>query len=89
MAFLNVINISDKYTHTGGYMSNKTGFEIRAELLSQAQGLLEMNIERENTKVFTHNDSFPNDLRELGDQHISTEDVIKVARQLGEFVNEK
>ena len=70
-------------------MSNKTGFEIRAELLGQAQGLLEMNIERENTKVFTHNDNFPNDLRELGEQHISTEDVIKVARQLGEFVNEK
>jgi hypothetical protein len=70
-------------------MSNKTGFEIRAELLGQAQGLLEMNIERENTKVFNHNDNFSNDLRELGEQNISTEDVIKVARQLGEFVNEK
>jgi hypothetical protein len=70
-------------------MSNKTGFEIRAELLGQAQGLLEMNIERENTKVFNHNDNFSNDLRELGEQYISTEDVIKVARQLGEFVNEK
>ena len=70
-------------------MSNKTGFEIRAELLGQSQGLLEMNIERENTKVFNHNDNFSNDLRELGEQYISTEDVIKVARQLGEFVNEK
>jgi hypothetical protein len=66
-------------------MSNKTGFEI----LGQAQGLLEMNIDRDNTKVLTHNDNFPNDLRELGEQNISTEDVIKVARQLGEFVNEK
>ena len=70
-------------------MSNKTGFEIRAELLGQAQGLLEMNIDRDNTKVLTHNDNFSNDLRELGEQYISTEDVIKVARQLGEFVNEK
>ena len=70
-------------------MSNKTGFEIRAELLGQAQGLLEMNIDRDNTKVLTHNDNFPNDLRELGEQNTSPEDVIKVERQLGEFVNEK
>ena len=43
-------------------MSNKSGFEIRADLLGQAQGLLEMNIERENSAVFSHNESFPNPL---------------------------
>ena len=68
---------------------NKSGFEIRADLLGQAQGLLEMNIERENQKVFTHNDSFPNDKKMLGEQLISTEQVISVARQLNEFVTEK
>ena len=72
-------------------MSNqsKSGFEIRAELLSQAQGLLEGNIYRNNDAVNTHNDSFPNDKRPLGDQFVSTEDVIATARQLNEFVNEK
>lgn len=67
----------------------KSGFEIRADLLSQAQGLLEMNIERENQKVYQHNDNFPNDKKGLGEQHISPEQVIAVARQLNEFVNEK
>jgi len=67
----------------------KSGFEIRAELLSQAQCLLEGNIYRNNDAVNTHNDSFPNDKRPLGDQFVSTEDVISTARQLNEFVNEK
>lgn len=71
-------------------MSNtKTGFEIRADLLSQAQGILENNLERENQKVYLHNDSFPNDKKNLGDQMISVDQVIATARQLNEFVNEK
>ena len=71
-------------------MSNsKSGFEIRADLLSQAQGLLEGNIYRENDAVNTHNDSFPNDKKPLGTQFVSTEDVISTARQLNEFVTEK
>lgn len=72
-------------------MSNttKSGFEIRADLLSQAQGLLEGNIYRNNDAVITHNDNFPNDRKPLGDQFVSTEDVISTARQLNEFVNEK
>ena len=71
-------------------MSNtKSGFEIRADLLQQAQGLLEGNIYRNNEAVVQHNDNFPNDKRTLGDQFVSTEEVISVARQLNEFVNEK
>ena len=69
--------------------TGKSGFEIRAELLSQSQGLLEGNIYRANEAVVTHNDSFPNDKRPLGDQFVSTEDVISTARLLNEFVNEK
>ena len=34
----------------------QSGYAIRADLLGQAQGLLEMNIERENSKIHTHND---------------------------------
>ena len=65
----------------------QSGYAIRAELLGQAQGLLEMNIERENSKVHTHNDSYPNDKKPLGNQIITPEEVIRVAGQLNEFVS--
>ena len=69
--------------------NNKSGFEIRADLLNQAQGLLEGNIYRGNDAIVQHNDNFPNDKKPLGDQFVSTEEVIATARQLNEFVNEK
>ena len=69
--------------------TTKSGFEIRADLLSQAQGLLEGNIYRINESVGIHNENFPNDKKPLGDQFVSTEEVIATARQLNEFVNEK
>ena len=83
-----------KYTHahTEKSMNNtqpKSGFEIRAELLSQAQSLLEGNLYRSNDAVVQHNDSFPNDKKPWGGQFISTEDVISTARKLNEFVNER
>jgi hypothetical protein len=67
----------------------KSGFEIRAELLSQAQSLLEGNLYRSNDAVVHHNDSFPNDKKPWGEQVVSTEDVISTARKLNEFVNER
>ena len=67
----------------------KSGFEIRADLLSQAQGLVEGNLYRENEKIDRHNEIFPNDKKPLGDQFIGVEDVIQTARALNEFVNEK
>jgi len=67
----------------------KSGFEIRADLLNQAQGLLEGNLYRDNEAIGIHNENFPNDKRALGDQFVSTEEVIATARQLNEFVNEK
>ena len=69
--------------------NGKSGFEIRADLLTQAQGLLEGNLYRENEKIDRHNDVFPNDKKSLGDQFVSVEEVISTARQLNEFVNEK
>ena len=68
---------------------SKSGFEIRADLLSQAQGLLEGNYQREVDAVFAHNDSFPDDKKVLPLREIVGEDVIAVARQLNEFVNTK
>ena len=67
----------------------KSGFEIRADLLNQAQGLLEGNIYRSNEAIVEHNNNFPNDRKPLGDQFIGVEDVIQTARALNEFVNEK
>ena len=65
----------------------QSGYAIRADLLGQAQGLLEMNIERENSKIHTHNDIYPNDKKPLGNQIITTEEIIAVAGQLNEFVS--
>jgi exonuclease I len=71
-------------------MSNsKSGFEIRADLLGQAQGILELNNERTRDAVFSHNDSFPEDKQELPVQLITASDVIATAKELYEFVNEK
>ena len=39
----------------------KSGFEIRADLLSQAQGIIELNIEREINAIHAHNENNPND----------------------------
>ena len=71
-------------------MSNsKSGFEIRADLLSQAEGILTSNYQREVDAIHAHNDSFPNDKKPLPLREITGEEVISVARQLNEFVTEK
>ena len=67
----------------------KSGFEIRADLLNQAQTIVEGNLYRENEKIDRHNEIFPNDKKPLGEQFIGVEDVIQTARALNEFVNEK
>jgi hypothetical protein len=68
---------------------NKSGFEIRADLLSQAQGILQDNHQRKVDAVFMHNDSFPNDKKPMPTTSISASDVIAVAQELNEFVNQK
>jgi hypothetical protein len=71
--------------------AGKSGYEIRADLLQQAESLLTGNIYRSNDAVVQHNDNFPNDKKSLsyGDQFVSTEEVISTARMLNDFVNEK
>mgnify|MGYP006883131785 CR=1 FL=1 len=69
-------------------MSNKSGFELRAELLGQAQGILSDNREQ----VMNAHFQLPDDVRVAEDCpviHISSEQVIAEARKLYEFVNEK
>ena len=68
--------------------ASKSGFEIRADLLSQAQGLLEMNAQR---KVDAHYFNVDNKLEAGGLPviTITADEVIATARQLNEFVNQK
>lgn len=78
-------------------MSNqKSGFEIRAELLGQAQGILENNkhsiMDAYHTKVQRHLDAKDVPWPELPEGYtktITAQEVIDVARQLNAFVNEK
>jgi len=67
----------------------KSGFEIRADLLSQAQDMLTANIDREYQTVFEWNSHNPGNEKELPLRTVNAEDVIAVAKQLNEFVNEK
>jgi hypothetical protein len=67
----------------------KSGYEIRADLLNQAQGILTDNYQREVEAIHTHNDAFPNDKKPLPLREITGEEIILTARQLNEFVTEK
>ena len=69
--------------------AGKSGDEIRADLLQQAESLLTGNIYRSNDAIVQHNDNFPNDKKSMSDQFVSTEAVISTARMLNDFVNEK
>jgi len=70
-------------------MSNLSGFEIRANLLNQAQGIIEGNISRAVEAICVHNDNNPNDKKSIPTYEVDALDVIKTARQLNEFVTEK
>ena len=70
-------------------MSNLSGFEIRANLLNQAQGIIEGNLSRANESIVIHNDNYPEDKKELPIYEVTGEDIIKTARLLNEFVTEK
>ena len=69
-------------------MSNKSGFEIRAEVLNQAQGILECNIRRENEAIMYNNTQLGSK-DPIKHHSISTADVIDAAGDLYEFVNDK
>jgi len=68
---------------------NKSGFEIRADLLSQAQGIIELNIEREINAVHAHNENNPNDKQPLPVTKVTAADIIATARELNAFVIER
>mgnify|MGYP001218321477 FL=1 len=65
---------------------SRTGYEIRADLLSQAEGILSQNYQREVDAIYAHNDAFPNDKKPLPLREITGEEVITLAKELNEFV---
>ena len=75
---------------------NKSGFEIRADLLNQAQGILQdnrcMKMDWYHNQVASAQDnkdvSWPEYPQEALAQ-ITAQDVIAVAKQFNEFVNQK
>jgi len=90
-------DIDVTHIHTGGIMSDKkSGYEIRADLLSQAQGLL-----IDNRNLIT--DKYHNMVCRAQEQKdvpwpeypselsipMTANDVINVAKQFNDFVNEK
>jgi hypothetical protein len=68
---------------------NKSGFEIRADLLGQAQGILAENLDRERESIYSHNENHPENKKDIAVRVITPQDVIEVAKQLYEFVNQK
>ena len=79
----------DRYTQENIMSDNKSGFQIRADLLSQAQGLLEQNLHRKADAIHVHNDNNPNDKKPLPSESILASDVIAVAKELNEFIIQK
>jgi hypothetical protein len=66
----------------------KSGFEIRADLLSQAQGLLMDNRQNRVDAIQYNNEVFGNkDL--FVSEELDTDKVIETAKALYNFVNEK
>jgi hypothetical protein len=71
-------------------MSNgKSGYEIRADLLSMAQSILYDNLQRKIDATYNHNDNHPDDKKSLPTTSVSAQDIISVASELNEFVNSK
>ena len=69
-------------------MSNKSGFELRTDILSMAQGILTENREQRNQQFYSRPEKDrKGEVMPLIE--ISAEDVIAEARKLYAFVNEK
>ena len=67
---------------------SKSGFEIRADLLSQAQGMLSENYHNQVMAIQYNNEVLGQKIP-LPVNSISSADVIQTGKELYEFVNEK
>lgn len=69
-------------------MSNKSGFELRTDILSMAQGILSDNREQRNNQFYARSEEDRKG-EVMPIIEITAEDVIEEARKLYAFVNEK
>ena len=85
-----MVDYRHTHTHRRNNMStgNKSGFEIRADLLQQAEGLLTTNHQRQIDAI-VYNNEFSETKTEVPIFTVSATDVIATARELYEFVNDK
>tara|TARA_B100002019_G_C21270027_1_gene601685 strand:- start:3941 stop:4159 length:219 start_codon:yes stop_codon:yes gene_type:complete len=67
----------------------KSGYEIRADLLTLAEGVLINNIENERQPIYMWNDNHPESKKDLPLRTYTAQDVINTAKQFNDFVNEK
>lgn len=67
----------------------KSGYEIRAELLNLAENVIINNIENERQTIYSWNDNHAESKKEIPLRTYTALDVIETAKQFNEFVNEK
>jgi len=75
-------------THKEKTMSNKSGFELRTDILGMAQGILSDNREQRNNQFYARSEEDRKG-EVMPIIEITAEDVIEEARKLYAFVNEK
>ena len=69
-------------------VSTTSGYEIRANLLVQAQELLERNIDRKVNSVHSHNDSNPEATKPIPAKQLKASEIIATATELYAFVEQ-
>ena len=67
----------------------KSGYEIRANLLVQAQDLIERNIDRKVNQVMDYNNNNQETPKTVPARQVKAADVIGIAKELYAFVEEK
>ena len=67
----------------------KSGYEIRADLLSLAESVIINNIENERQTIYSWIDNHSETKKEIPLRTYTAQDVIETAKQFNDFVNEK
>ena len=67
----------------------KSGYEIRADLLTLAEGVLINNIENERQPIYMWNENHPESKKDLPLRTYTAQDVNNTAKHFNDFVNEK
>ena len=69
--------------------STKSGYEIRADLLTLAESIIINNIENERQTIYSWNDNHADTKKEIPLRTYTAQDVIQTAKEFNDFVNEK